>query len=421
MEGSSQQSSGKVKKRGRGGELRSCALHAFESGDLSCVRGQVIGSGWDTVSEAFDLQWRDSVERVLKEAKEEAQAADDSGDGEVMFELHGERFFMSARGARGGVVYWFRSLDGFFQVLLRSRKMKWNISVRYSSIGLWQSGFSSLHDRVHDWLGRAFKVDSRLPIDHWQRLVEAHFAIDLHSPDFSEEMRPELLHQFICHQETKQRLDGDFEVVSRGGYLETITIGKKNSLQIQVYDKGKEITEVSGKDWMRDVWAKGGWVPDELRAPTDVWRVEVRFGKEFLRHREILTFSDFHMNLLSLMSEALQARRLTERVEGDSNKSRWPTHWFWNLVLVEIGEIREWCGTGRRFTVNGDYLVDQLLKNAVGCLRAASVIRDGEFLAGSFVLFRDNLSRVLDQDKNHDYKVNKLQIRYEGVMSASFH
>ena len=89
----------------------------------------------------------------------------------------------------------------------------------------------------------------------------------------------------MAHSSVKRRAEGhEKTMIGRQG-VETFTIGSKRGLQIQVYDKGLEITEVSGKEWMLDIWHK---VEAEIdHRPKDVWRLEVRMGREFLKERNV--------------------------------------------------------------------------------------------------------------------------------------
>lgn len=379
--------------------------------DRDCA---MIAQGWDTLVEAYNGVFLAGVEAILSEGKEEA-ALLPGGDGKVLIELGGDRFEISGRGAKGGVQYWLTSVDGFYTVLLRSPKMGWCISVRYNSIGLWQQGHAALKERVRSFLFRCFKFSGSAEAD-WNRVTEAHFATDLYSPSFSEEMTVDLLKQIVCHQETKQIVNMSIpvEAFNRGGRMETLTIGNKSSLQIQVYDKGKEITEVSGKDWMMEIWQKNGWLPDELSKPTDCWRVEVRLGKEFLRARGIITFVELMDVLPELLCEALQSRRLAERSDVDQVRHV-PMHWFWATVIDLCGSVVEWVGLGRRITESGSYLRDIMKKSAAGTVRAAVVLQLGCFEWPVFRDFLADMIRLIDNDPNHDQKCEELQDRYRNI------
>lgn len=95
---------------------------------------------------------------------------------------------------------------------------------------------------------------------------------------------------------------------------ETLQIGySRPNLAIQVYDKGQEITDISGKTWMYKVWEREGYYPPEKERAKDIWRVEIRFGKDFIKNRGFLTFDDMEAHLAELLAEALITRRLVRR------------------------------------------------------------------------------------------------------------
>jgi hypothetical protein len=114
-----------------------------------------------------------------------------------------------------------------------------------------------------------------------------------------------------------------------------------------MYDKTREIKK-SGKLWMEDVWRVNGWDEEE---DTVVWRVEYKFKREVLN--ELKQGERFHgiddaYELPALLSVlwAYAAGQVQGGVdglpdgwlrcvvpsEGDSNRSRWPTHPQWTIV-----------------------------------------------------------------------------------------
>lgn len=393
--------------------------------------GTVLAAGWDTIEEAFAVQLRDGLGNLLDGAK----AAAAERDTPVLVELAGERFQVSPRGAKGGVRWWLN--HELFSVKIRPGN-QWSVSVRLSAGGLWTVGVEQLRHKVLKWVETAFRVpvdpEGRpMHPDFWQRISEAHFAVDVHAESFTGEMVPGLIAAVVAPKGVKSRcmagVDEAPELVDAwcsGGKLQTLTIGPRRPLEIQVYDKGREIHEASGKSWMLDLWERAGWErPDEGR-PVDVWRVEVRMRTEWLRDRGVVHFRDLQDARRHLVAEALSTRRLTRPLAADSNRSRWPAHELWKVVAWAVGKIDTLPPLGRRLTERGETLLGQLVTQALGVLRAATVLRCGDWDEGTFrrLLFEYaeeegpsvmKLFEGLKDDEKHLKRVDALIERYRHV------
>jgi len=118
--------------------------------------------------------------------------------------------------------------------------------------------------------------------------------------------------------------------------VQTFTFGE-GDLGLNVYDKCDEIDEKSAKTWFHELWGM----------EREVWRIEWRARKEWLRRFGIKTFEDLKERqgdlLRVLVNEHTTLRLKTE----DSNRSRWPVHPLW-LDLQErvkqmdgLGVVRE--------------------------------------------------------------------------------
>ncbi len=123
-----------------------------------------------------------------------------------------------------------------------------------------------------------------------------------------------------------------------------------SALSCRIYDKSREI-EKSGKDWFSDLWRSRGWSEDDGH----VWRVEFSFKREALH--ELQQENGDHEVVFWGIEDVYD---LPERLpvlwayaagqvdggpdglpdgwlrcvlpNGDTNRSRWPTHPVWKLV-----------------------------------------------------------------------------------------
>jgi len=308
-----------------------------------------VAKGLDTVAEAFDVEIGPEIEKLLVGAKDAAAGLCEV-NGKALIAIGSEDFQMSAKGGKG-IRFWLSNDD--LTLMIRPFGMDFPVTVRYSAPGLWEHGYIALRERAE----RAILFLGKYRREDFHRLSEIHVAFDMYSPQFSDEMKPEILNKFILPSGVKgvpnlgRENEGKNEAWFRMNRIETYTISRGKPLEVQIYDKGREITEASGKTWMFDVWEKSGqWTRDQERPmQKHIWRVELRMRSDFLKDRGILTMSDFVTKEKELTSEVILTRRLTEPA-GDTNRSRWPLHWFWSALYRFAGEAEYGAPLGRKIT-----------------------------------------------------------------------
>lgn len=375
---------------------------------------RLLAQGWDTLAETFDLVIPMAVEETLEAARLEAEAIDPDGQTPHTIQFGGRECQIQARRPKRG--RWVIFTDDF-QISFRSPKMEWAITVRYGAAGLWEHGLVDLRRQVLELL--LAELRPRDPKD-WQRVSEAHWCFDFHAPAFTPEMRPRILENIVCHSSTKKKAETKIgaEIWGRSTYIETLTVGKGAPLEIQVYDKGKEITEASGKTWMLKIWGHGGWRPPADQMIRDVWRLEVRMRKDFLKERRVRNLEDLEEHLDALLAEALFKRRLVIEDPGDSNRWRWPLHPLWSEAYRATAGICELLPLGRQITMAGEALARSLLKNAAGNIRAATVLQIGDMDQGSAHKLTQEMLEILRTDPDGDHKAAKAVERYKYVNEA---
>ena len=343
---------------------------------------KVLARGFDTVKETFNVQIPEALMERLQIERNEAHEKFDGAEG-LLVKFGDEEMKLSPYGTKSAL---FVLGNDDFTIFIRSPKMEWCVSVEYRAAGLWEYGLEKLRERALKCLFKEVRpivhkgclYDLSDPRSH-QRISIVHFAFDFHSPAFTKEMKPSIMEQIFCPSATKKSVQGtEYSAYGKGTELETLTIGKKNNLQVQVYNKGKEITDTSGKTWMYDLWARAGYAPNDGKAQ-DVWRLEIRFGSEFLKNRGILTIFDVHEELPALITEALFTRRLSEKSTGDSNRWRWPMHALWVAAYKELGEGYPFMlPLGRKCTLSDEARAECLKKSIAGNLRSLSVLKVGD-------------------------------------------
>lgn len=392
--------------------------------DLDPAYGELILSGWDTVQEAWPARIGGELEQRLRKAKEEAQAARVNGEGVVLFEIGGERFKLHATGASGGVAYRLENDD--FLILLRSSACEWGCSVRYLSAGLWEHGWHALRERAGGWIAANLILDQNEPV----RISRADYAFDFQAPGLTAEMvQGDLLRGIVCHSSTKRRqhanLDvsketakdaqGEVYLMGTSARFETLTIGKVTSLQVTVYDKAKEITEISGKEWFADLWAQQceGVYPDG-----DMWRLEIRMGGDWLKNRNANTYDEFHQHCERLITEGLYRVRATPSGNRQCVRNR-PMHPIWSEAVRCVGAA-EMLPIGRRVTGRREALSDRMAAQLAGSIRSGLILEHGD-IGGSEelqILLR-KVEHILKTDPDADRKERAAKDRYSMIDEAS--
>ncbi len=341
----------------------------------------MIAKGYDTVEETLNLRLNGEFLDRLEDAKARAKDSN-GGDGVAPVAIGSGDFteimHVRSHGGQGGVRYFLDNDDFLIRVRPQST---WGVSVRYKSAGLWEHGVKPLSDRIFT----ALHAEGKPGCDKWATVKRVDFACDFHAPAFSPEMVWSIMDALVSRMK--------FHPVGSSAGVETITMGSMANLQIQVYDKGREIREVSGKDWMPELWAREGYDVPSDGQDRDVWRVEIRFSKNFLRDRGINYFDQAEENMADLVAEALYSNRLT-RPTGDSNRRRWPLHPLWTLAAdAAAGDAM--LPMGRMFTMRREELRRQLLAQAAGTMRAAGILEKENFEQGDAVHLGQQIERKL--------------------------
>lgn len=375
-----------------------------------------IARGWDTVKETFDLHVSDALIEQLENCKRHARA-DHGGGLEIQF--GGETLKLSEYGTRSAL---FVLGNDDFTIFIRSPRMPWCVSVEYRSAGLWEYGFEALRERALKCILKECPPkcgeNHRGNPANWQRVSIAHFAFDFYSPEFSKDMTGAIFDRVICPSAVKKR--ENFECWGRGNKLETITIGKKDTLQVQIYDKGKEITNISGKEWMFKIWERAGYYPPDDKKAKDVWRIELRFGADFLRNRGILTIFDLYDVLPAILTEGLFTRRLTVESVTDKNRWRWPLHPLYVAAYRQVGEnVTEMIPMGRVLTQSDQARIHNAKQAIAGYLRSLTVLSIGDMDEGTAKNLIEDIYALMLADPDGEAKAEKARLRYLYVKEAT--
>lgn len=389
----------------------------------------MLAKNWDSFQEALLYRYGGLFAETLASRKKAAEESNDDGGEAVPLAIGAEVMMIEPFGAKGGFKFILRNDD--FIVMLGSPKKDWCCTVRYLAAGLWEHGLATLQERVYAMLRSQGKLEGE-PID-FARVTRCDFAMDFYSPTFTTMMTPALANQIVAHSEVKSKAHViTDDTASRGeegstfyvraGRIETLTIGKKNNVQVEVYNKGLEIIEASGKEWMFKMWGDGPWMTTTASGKpkaVDVWRLEVRMGKKFLKERNCRVSEHVNQYRDMLVGEALLTRRLTvEKWRGDSNRRRWPLHPLWQIAREEVG-VDELLPYGRFVTGRRRELVDRNVAGGAGTIRSTVVLNDqGELTREAAEAVAMKMVDVIFRDPRLAAKVDEAERRYSHVDEA---
>ncbi len=366
--------------------------------DCSVLQGYaaLIAHNFDTVQESFKVGLPDDLVQRLEAGK---QSAIEKHEGQGTGFCFGGAQFQIWSGASQGKKWVIENDD--IQIHFGPQKQDWPVTVRYLAGGLWEHGFWALKERVVNLLMAECRVEADCLAD-WCHLTRADYCFDFYSPAFSSAMGSKRVRENVVAPSGVK-----IGTVGPSTHDETLTIGFcKSSVQVQVYDKGQEITEKSGKIWMFKVWEREGYLPPDDKMARDVWRVEIRFGKEFLKNRGIKTFEEFFPAIKELLAEAILTRRLCIP-DGTAHRERWPLHPLWAAVYEAAGSSGHYLPIGRQITMRKDEYIDMLRKQSNGIVRAAVVAESGHYFHDEGIDLGLKWASEIAFDPDHHNKVDK--------------
>lgn len=331
------------------------------------IYAKFLIKGFDSIQESYNVLICEKWSEIFFNLKNEAERI----EAPKTFLCGKYELQMLPTGATG---FKFRIADEDVQLLIRNPAgaiKDWQVSVRYSSKGLWLKGFDEVEKKVIEILNI---ISIRLCED-WRRLTRADYCFDFYCPKFYGEMKPGIVEKIVAISRVKTNTVGtvlkeekfaDYGMAAR---VETLNIGTKNTLQIGVYDKTREITEVSGKTFFYNLWG------EEYK--NSVFRIEVRFFKDWLRAMHIVTMADLLNNLKDMVNTALISRRLSIPVK-DTNRSRWPVHPLWQAALTSNDSDIVLPRLGKIVNLRPEALRNCYLGQSAGLLRNYCVSKYGE-------------------------------------------
>lgn len=395
------------------------ALKPYELSSCDETYAVCVGEGFDYWQEALKWQPKGEFCLALERAKKQAQLLKGDLTGQIEFKLGAEVFSAFATGAKGGIAWRLGNDD--FLLLIGSPEREWTISIRYLAAGLWEHGMDNLRLRALTALWPVTHHDGNNVSGDNLRVTRIDWCWDFFSPSFTKEFRPGgMMECVVAPSGVKTTVeDGYAAMWGKRTQGETLTLGTKSTLQVQLYDKTKEITEASGKTWFYGLWRQnaGRDIFAEMEKPRHVWRLECRWSREFLRERNIRYMEDVPELLPRLIAEALLVRRFTIGGSDDVHAFRWPLHPLWSEAFRRSAAERQLVR--QRYVVGTrQALFEQAIKQVAGSLRGSNILDDGEPSTEQALKLAQDAVAYMFSDPKHAQKVKALQERYRFVDEA---
>lgn len=214
------------------------------------------------------------------------------------------------QGAKGGYAFKFTTgEDGETWFIKRSVKNDWNIRCSVNSACFIDKDFNQLKNHLYQRLedfGATVLDASISRID---------YAVDFLAPEFI--LRPE---NFVAHARTK----GDIYTSIQNRKVNTVTMGSMPNKQVTIYNKSKEIKDKKKTYWL-DTW--------EVNDKAQVWRVELRAGKKYLRKWNISSWESLEEKAGDLFIHICNGTRYVTDIQENKRAARCRNHDIWTSVV----------------------------------------------------------------------------------------
>lgn len=341
---------------------------------------ELVHKGFDAIDIAYPAHLPEILIAKLSNAKGLALAS--NAPTQVL--LNGLPFNVALTGARGG--YAFRCDTGplgevwFFK--LPNKRDPWGIRVSVAAVQVALRGLHGIRTHLEDKL--ATLGVPLLP--GTESIARIDFALDFLAPDF-------LLHadQFVMSQRFARMKHGDILTYKEGGQTgrtTSVTIGKNPGRQVIVYDKRAEVL-AKRKSYWPEIWnakrRRAGLPELDMANPemSRVWRVELRAYKRHLKDDwRVSSWGQLQQKLPTIFGTLLEDVRYCNP-NGDSNRSRWPTHRLWNDVQKELcddlSSIRSFASEERILEIQRAELIEMIRTQISGCMFALAALNQIEF------------------------------------------
>lgn len=226
------------------------------------------------------------------------------------------------------------------------------------------------------------------------------------------EIRPEL---FLTNGRSKKGVVGDLNSFALWGgkKIETMTIGKMPNRQLQIYNKSKQVKSRPKADFWRYIWDDN---PNYDPNASDVFRLELRWGREFFRRNNIMDFDDLEQQIESFikitMGRVFMVDKVYKNVSRDSQKTS-----LWLSLKQELIEYSKNMINEVKLDVDIPARIQGMLDNSFKTIRRRIFTNITSVLAMQGKDFNINeiekIFNEVKQDLNQEYNFKHYQQNYD--------
>jgi len=304
------------------------------------VTYEVIRSGFDKLELSLNVVIPEDLCEHLAAAKEFAQelvkTTPHARSGAF---INGVDMSVRPNGGAGGYAYSFETfgLEANWFMRTSTSGLGWNVRVAIRARPLVLNGIGW----VKEELEKAARAFGLVIPENGVSIARIDYAVDCLAPGFVFDKDSFVVHS-SCN--TSRHLDVDEMDVSGKSWKDSsMRVGGITRKQIGIYDKLREVRQKRDCE-MPLIWdaareTKGARpLIYEGKNADDIWRVELRAGKDYLKGKwDVTGWGGLFDQLDDIFKDMLTSMRYVAPT-SDSNRSRWSNHPLWEIVSKEIAE-----------------------------------------------------------------------------------
>lgn len=381
---------------------------------------QVVHRGFDMLALSIQANISPELFAELDAARERAEETRD----DVPFSYGGADFDIKGHGGHGyRFILQGGPLDATWSIKKPNPRDPWGIRIVVGSTFLATQGLGMARAYIDKTLARlGIKYQA-----HQVSIARANFCVDILAPDF--ELIPDhvVMHS---HANRADHLSIADAITSNGksGKFTSVTAGKMPESQVIIYNKRREVIDKQKPIWW-DIW-NANLARDGLRTldPQDtkqsqVWRVEIRAGKDLLKDRwQVTTWAELDALFGDIVAEAFAKVRYCTPHPTDTNRARWPNAPIWDLAQAEtqgdLNELRSHVDPEKVRYVHRQEHIRLMMAQVIGnatTLGALEGVQDAE-LPDYVTGLADRMAMALEDDPERaGMKLEAARARYQFI------
>tara|TARA_R110000868_G_scaffold194517_3_gene439954 strand:- start:3563 stop:4720 length:1158 start_codon:yes stop_codon:yes gene_type:complete len=295
---------------------------------------QVLYSGYDTLDIAFSGAFPHTVLESLEAARTDAESFEKEQPAQIGPD--NVPVLVKPNGRRGGFRYVFDNgpTGAIFAAKKNTDPKQWNLFVSVRALRLLTLGYTGTKEWLHETLAAMGFQITEISVNR------IDFAVDILAPEFKLDIA-----NFIAPAQAKARpywskenwIESETNApksVLRGRRFESVTIGTMPNRQIIVYDKRRAALD------KRELYWFDAWGLDKNDPSAQVWRIEIRAGRDALAKLTIKRPFEFVEAVAkNFFIKAADEIRYIEKSSEQKNISRIPSHAIWILLQSTLENL----------------------------------------------------------------------------------